>query len=194
MNENKNDRRSAKTREAIISAFIVLLTEKEINTITVKEIADRADINRSTFYKHYLDVFDLYDNVEHEILVEWSMLILRLEDLGPRKFLGGLVDYVSDNRNIFTLVFSTNAPGKMRVKLYKILEGLFKQMAAETLNTDLKNDRLSFQTRYRAEGCMSVLCKWVTEGFKQPKDFIIQIIYELDLHTKKFAVQNQGRE
>lgn len=46
MEEKKVDRRIAKTKKAIYRAFAQLLSEKNINDITIKDIADRADINR----------------------------------------------------------------------------------------------------------------------------------------------------
>ena len=48
----KEDRRVRKTRSAIKSSFIELLNEKELEKITIQDIADRADINRGTFYLH----------------------------------------------------------------------------------------------------------------------------------------------
>ena len=47
------DIRVKKTRRAIQKAFIALLREKPIEKITVKEIAERAEINKTTFYSHY---------------------------------------------------------------------------------------------------------------------------------------------
>ena len=47
------DRRQRKTREAIFNAFIVLLSKKHYNAITVGEIIEEADIGRATFYAHF---------------------------------------------------------------------------------------------------------------------------------------------
>ena len=41
-----------------------LLLQKELHKVTVQEISDLADINRTTFYKHFLDVYDLSDKLE----------------------------------------------------------------------------------------------------------------------------------
>ena len=47
------DRRIVKTRKAIRCAFAELLTQKTMQEITIKDIAETADINRKTFYAHY---------------------------------------------------------------------------------------------------------------------------------------------
>ena len=47
------DRRQRKTREAIFNAFILLLSKKHYNSITVGEIIERANVGRATFYAHF---------------------------------------------------------------------------------------------------------------------------------------------
>ncbi|MGF7046428.1 AcrR family transcriptional regulator [Paenibacillus sp. DS2015] len=64
---DKQDRRITKTRLDIKEAFIALMQEKSFNELTVLDITERANINRTTFYKHYLDKFDLLDKYEAEI-------------------------------------------------------------------------------------------------------------------------------
>ena len=53
--------RMRRTRKALIQALIELTIEKGFAAITVQDIADRAMVNRATFYRHYLDKRDLLD-------------------------------------------------------------------------------------------------------------------------------------
>lgn len=54
----KADRRILKTRAAIKEAFFSILEYKPVEKITVRELCDKADINRSSFYDHYIDYPD----------------------------------------------------------------------------------------------------------------------------------------
>ena len=57
---NEQDRRVIKTRESIEKALFELLRTKPLDRVTVVELARRAQIHKSTFYLHYLDIPDLY--------------------------------------------------------------------------------------------------------------------------------------
>lgn len=55
MRQDKQDRRSQRTRRLISSAMAELMSGKSYDAITVQDLLDRADIGRSTFYSHYFD-------------------------------------------------------------------------------------------------------------------------------------------
>ncbi|MCY8927285.1 TetR/AcrR family transcriptional regulator [Bacillus subtilis] len=63
---SKVDRRITKSQEAIKRALIELMTEKSFDHITIKEISERANVNRGTIYLHYLDKFDLLEKIMEE--------------------------------------------------------------------------------------------------------------------------------
>lgn len=62
------DIRVEKTKRSILNAFLELRGRKPLERITVKELCQRAQINKSTFYDHYADVYDLSEQVETEII------------------------------------------------------------------------------------------------------------------------------
>ena len=59
---NLDDPRVKRTRQLLQQAFMSLMMEGRFRDITVQEIADRATVNRATFYAHFEDKFDLLDS------------------------------------------------------------------------------------------------------------------------------------
>ena len=62
------DIRIEKTERAIKEAFMELRREKPVEKIRVKELCDRACINKSTFYAHYQDIYALANAMEDEMV------------------------------------------------------------------------------------------------------------------------------
>lgn len=67
MEERGIDRRVRKTKRQLRQALMDLMSEKPSKSISVRELAERADINRGTFYIHYKDVSDLLQRLEDEM-------------------------------------------------------------------------------------------------------------------------------
>lgn len=70
------DRRQRKTQKAILDACLSLIEEKDFQKITIHEIAERADINRGTFYLHFLDKYDMMDHFENEMIEKLEKVII----------------------------------------------------------------------------------------------------------------------
>ena len=65
----KVDRRIRKTKAQLRRGLARLMQEKSINEITVKELVDEVDINRSTFYLHYTDIYQMLQKIEEEVII-----------------------------------------------------------------------------------------------------------------------------
>lgn len=63
---NREDPRVKRTRKLLQDAFVSLLEEKGFHAISVQDIAERATVNRATFYAHYLDKYDMFDQMAGE--------------------------------------------------------------------------------------------------------------------------------
>ena len=92
--EETIDRRIRKTRRLLRECLTALLKEKKVQDITVREIADMADINRGTFYLHYKDVFDLMEQIENELLKELEDMlnaVTNATEIMSRRKIGALM-------------------------------------------------------------------------------------------------------
>ena len=69
MSETKTDPRIIRTRKLIMDSFIELSSKKEFKDITVKDITEKAMINRATFYYHFEDIYDLLEKALSEVLL-----------------------------------------------------------------------------------------------------------------------------
>ncbi|MCR4675397.1 MAG: TetR/AcrR family transcriptional regulator, partial [Lachnospiraceae bacterium] len=70
--EKKEDGRVIYTKMRIQTAFYELLNEYDYEKITVTLLCKEADINRATFYKHYLDIDDLVDKLQEKTIAALS--------------------------------------------------------------------------------------------------------------------------
>lgn len=73
MNTKNNKRRQA-SKESIEKAFLELLQTREISQITVSDICKKSELNRSTFYANYLDIYDLADKIRDKLEAEVNEL------------------------------------------------------------------------------------------------------------------------
>jgi AcrR family transcriptional regulator len=82
MKTQGNDRRSRRTRLTLIQALIELLSSKQYDQITIKEIVDKANVGRSTFYAHFMDKNHLLESGFESMLDTLAEQIVLDEDTG----------------------------------------------------------------------------------------------------------------
>lgn len=72
---SRQERRVRRTRAMILAGFIQLMQQKPVKDISVRELADLVDINRSTFYLHYTDIYDLLEQTENNLMDQFLAII-----------------------------------------------------------------------------------------------------------------------
>ena len=100
----KEYRNSTRTKKMIRSAFVDLIEEKKLlNSITVAELAERADIAKSTFYNHYDDVYSVADEIMQELMEELDEIIDAMEADNTkdyRIYISRIFSFIKENQNI----------------------------------------------------------------------------------------------
>lgn len=122
------DLRIKKTKRAIRSAFYELIKEKPLEKITVREIAERAEINKTTFYAHYETVYDLVDQLEQEAVAEVISQLNTAQGLlsSPRAFVKEIYTLLSENQ-LCTELFSAPAMAQFTAHLHNAILEKVKQ-------------------------------------------------------------------
>ena len=75
--EKKEDRRVRRTKKLLSQGLIELMQHKQVKDITVRELAERVDVNRGTFYLYYRDIFDLLERLEEDLFEQLNEVISR---------------------------------------------------------------------------------------------------------------------
>ncbi|MWC30720.1 TetR/AcrR family transcriptional regulator [Paenibacillus sp. MMS18-CY102] len=119
------DPRVVRTRQLIRDAFIDLLQEIELEKITVNRIAERATINRVTFYLHYKDIPDLMEKMADEMVHNLRM-ILQIEESPPQlrsswEKLVELLEHIAEHANFYKVVLASKRVPAFTERLQKLL-------------------------------------------------------------------------
>lgn len=105
------DIRKIKTKKNIEMAFVTLLNERNFKSITVEEICKQAMTSRSTFYLHYLDKYDLLNQlVETQFSVFEKIVDKRIEGLISGQFEETITHFYNElvnNKQIIRALFQS---------------------------------------------------------------------------------------
>lgn len=103
-------RSSLRSKRLIISAFLELLEHKELDKITVTEVAEKADLNRRTFYAHYSDVRAVMDEIEDQASDTIIGLMTEIDSTSfwenPLGLLTRMTDYLEKDQYMYRIMFN----------------------------------------------------------------------------------------
>lgn len=127
------DLRVEKTKRSIINAFLNLRSRKPLEKITVKELAELAQINKATFYLHYHDIYELSESLEKEV-IESSLLNIEHPAAvftDTKVFIRELTMLISANEQLIKILFEGNRGGRFIELLEKGITELIKKSYPE---------------------------------------------------------------
>lgn len=160
----RNNRRAKYTQQIIKEAVLSLLQEKPVEAITVTEVCELADINRTTFYRYYKDIPDCEEHIETEFIDSLDIP----DDFTPFQSMEALLTLFYENPKLSNLAF---VEGKTRL-LDKMRQVLDPHPHPETsVNT--------YQGIYIMAGLQNVLKSWVKQGMKENPHELTGIVERL---------------
>lgn len=178
MENKKTDIRIKKTKKSIYNAIAVLLTEKDLKHITIKEICEIAEINRKTFYNYYSGTCDVIDEIENNVL---SILCDSIEQMDidevlkkPYIMFDKLNEIIRTDLNFYSHLISRKSNYGFVDKVETVLKEKTKNKLNTTLN--ISSDKLDIMLDYAYSGMLRVYQKWFNNEYKKPLEQIAQEI------------------
>ena len=185
------DRRVIKTKKAIKNAFFALLTEQDINDISVTDIAKLADINRKTFYNYYTGVFQLVDELEEDMIAKFQAKLNTIDVIECLKqpiTLYSIFDEVIgvDDPFLKTMISCEHA-SNLFGKFEKRLITMIRDEIARQLKTDPASTE--YVIHFILAGEISAYKSWVQSGRAYPVNELSDLINRLSLDGVRSLVK-----
>ena len=182
-NSLKSDsRRVRKTKILLKKSLIELMREKPIHEISIKDICLGADINRSTFYRHYNTQFELYDEVIEDITNDISEIFVSsaVEENSTNKFLVEVLKYIEANRDTFLVILS----GKSNVSMGETFNRFTSRFISDENSSELK----VYIIQFIAAGMTSFIWTWLNKENRRSAEDVALIINSIITHGIKRSI------
>lgn len=169
-----DDRRTRRTRSLIRDAMLKCLEVTSLDKITVKQICEVADINRSTFYTYYSDPLMLYQQIEDAMIFQMNEAVsdFRSKHIPYELLLKRLLTCFSENSDVFLALLRSRSES-------------FRHANLELLRShDFFSDTLSSEDRKLAEeyytgGLMSIISAWLQMENRHSVEYMSSFLQQL---------------
>lgn len=184
--EKRTDRRVRKTKAQLRAGLAKLMQKKSIKEITVKELVEEVDINRSTFYLHYTDIYNMLDEIECELLNSITDIIAA-HPIGLNKntfpFIADMFSILAKNKDICTALMGPNGDSTF---IYKI-EDLVASNSMKALMECFQGtkDDLQYSYAFCINGCVGMIKDWLHENNSESPEHMAELMYSMVMNAMK---------
>ncbi|MNO29836.1 HTH-type transcriptional regulator MtrR [compost metagenome] len=125
----RTDPRVLRTRELLRNAVIELMEEMDIQKISVNRIAERAKINRVTFYLHYRDIPDMLEMMADDMVEDITQVVRSNHAENPElpgknedwPILEGLLTHIAENAKFYKIVLTSRRSTIFADRLFNLM-------------------------------------------------------------------------
>ena len=185
MAPEKEDRRVRKTKKQLRAALTSLLLEKDISRITVRDVAELADVNRGTFYAHYSDVYDLLHQLEDDLLNH-------LDEVGRRHdarksdgksflYLTDLFTLTGEYSDIYYTLYCRSGDSEFHEKIFNRLK---YQYLYEFLSVcaGQQSEKLDYCASFIVAGMCTLAKVWIENGMRETPEQLARLGGDFVMH------------
>mgnify|MGYP002619860690 CR=1 FL=1 len=180
--EKKQDLRVIKTLEAIRNALIQLMEEKGFEAVTIKDITEKARINRSTFYAHYQDKYHCLSSHENEFMkgildIAKRHASIRGTDDDSLPIAIDIFQYFHKHRDFLKALLSPKGDPAFQSRLKQAMwEQLYERTAAARSRPKRAPISPEYVATYISGAHLSVIQYWLNNGCKESPEEMARVL------------------
>ncbi len=175
MNKKANEQFKSNEKR-MMEIFMGLLEQKDIRKITVREICEQAQINRSTFYNHFIDVYDMLDKMMDSHVLAMNIIFSKGRSKVPRDNLRLILAYMKEHKILYRASFHSPTYNKMFAgfeKLYKI------HNVEDYENKDkIEKMKIDYKVYFFEQGLFSLISHWLDYDCEMDIESFLDVIHE----------------
>ena len=157
------DKRILKTKNNLTNTLLILIKEKNIYDITVLELCNKANINRTTFYKYYKDIPDLLKNIENTLVEELKENINDIKRNYLITFANKTIETIAKHKDIYSVILGPNGDHTF---LRQILNLVYEESIAEWQKLLRKASIEDLEKIYNfiVNGTIGIITSWLNNN------------------------------
>lgn len=171
--EKREDRRVAMTRRIIKEAFTEILQEKDIYHVSIRELCERADVNRTTFYKYYGNQFDLLADMENDLLEFFSRTITE-HTTDPEKIIETACAYLECHLEFSRLILNNSVDPLFPQKLFSL--EIVREAALIKFPGQADESAYEYFYNYITYGAYRMICIWLNKEIRESPRQIARLL------------------
>ncbi|MDF2587175.1 MAG: TetR/AcrR family transcriptional regulator [Anaerocolumna sp.] len=175
MDKVKIDRRVKLTILILQETLIECMQENHISKISVKQLCEKADINRSTFYAHFQDQYDLLNYTCNEAIenVKKHLGKQQFSDKKPisHQTLTRILEYAKENADLFKALLSENCDLDIQRKIMNEVMVYYPYAEYDERTSN-------YLSAFGLFGCISILQIWFKDGMPESPSKLSEIIMQ----------------
>ena len=177
MLKNPEDRRARRTRRLLKESLLEMMKQKRFSEISVRDVTDSADMNRTTFYLHYTDTTQLLQSMEEDLLTEAQMLVNAhiqetVADGSLRPVFEPILDFVVEHREVCTILFENNEVSPFAEHLQQLIHRNGTEVIRAWFQP-MDDQQLSYLLRFITYGLIGLIREWFQKNMDLPKEELL---------------------
>lgn len=171
---HETDARTVRSREQLKSALLAILAGKAFHQIRTKEIAERAGINRVTFYDHFATKEELLDELIDDVMTEYAEIIessaritvAQLQPVDVKRAIQLSVHHIKKHAQFYTIMFFTNGVPDLANRLHDQMRRSLSLSFSRMMQQNPEED-VDLFIDWVIGGAIGIYRYWLQNGLRQ---------------------------